>query len=90
MRRYLELGARVTVNTDNTMMSGVTLTGEFASCAQLLGWDFGTLCTVSLNAFDAAFLPHAERLALRATAARDMAQLATEVPPMFLAEEHGS
>lgn len=87
MRRYLEIGARVTVNTDNTMMSGVTLTEEFTSCAQSLGWDFATLCTVSLNAFDAAFLPYAERMVLRAKAAREMAQLATDVPPMFLAAE---
>lgn len=87
MRRYLQLGARVTVNTDNTMMSGVTLTEEFTSCAQHLGWDFDTLCTVALNAFDAAFLPYAERTTLRAKASREMAQLKVDMPPMYLADE---
>jgi adenosine deaminase len=84
MRRYLELGAMVTINTDNTMMSGVTLTEEYAYCAQYLGWDFSTLSRVSLNAFDAAFLPYAARVALRDAAAREMAQLAVNVPPMYV------
>lgn len=87
MQRYLSLGAMVTINTDNTMMSGVTLTEEYSSCAQQLGWDFDTLARVSLNAFDAAFLPYAERVALREAAAREIAQLASAVPPMYLTGE---
>jgi len=87
IERYRQLGALVTVNTDNTMMSGVTLTEEFVACADHLGWDFPTLGAVALNAFEAAFLPYAERMALRAAAARELAQLAGDVPPLYLPPE---
>ena len=87
MQRYLALGALVTINTDNTMMSGVTLTEEYSACAQHLGWDFSTLAQVSLNAFDAAFLPYTARVALRERAAREIAQLGAAVPPMYLGAE---
>jgi len=69
LARYLALGAVVTINTDNTLMSGVTLTDEYLRCVQHLGFDWPALRTVALNAFDAAFLPHAERQRLRAEAA---------------------
>lgn len=84
IERYRRLGALVTVNTDNTMMSGVTLTEEFVSCAEHLGWSFDTLREVALNGFEAAFAPHALRLSLRAAAEREFAQLSADVPPVFL------
>lgn len=84
IERYRRLGALVTVNTDNTMMSGVTLTDEFVACAEHLHWDFTVLGQVALNAFEAAFLPYAERMALRAAAEREIAQLAGDVPAVFL------
>lgn len=90
IERYRKLGALVTVNTDNTMMSGVTLTDEFVSCAQHLQWDFATLRDVALNAFEAAFLPYAQRMALREAADREFAQLAADVPPLYLPTEEAA
>jgi len=84
IERYRQLGALVTVNTDNTMMSGVTLTEEFVSCAEHLGWSFDTLRDVALNGFEAAFAPYALRQALRAAAEREFAQLSADVPSLFL------
>jgi adenosine deaminase len=69
LARYLALGAVVTLNTDNTLMSGVTLTDEYVRCVQHLGFTWEMLRTVALHAFDAAFLPHADRQRLRAEAA---------------------
>jgi adenosine deaminase len=85
MQRYLEIGAVVTVNTDNTMMSGVTLTDEYLSCARHLGWDLRTLAQLSLNAFDASFLSWPERRALRDAAAHDIAELLAMVEQMGVA-----
>ncbi|WP_409895763.1 adenosine deaminase [Gemmatimonas sp.] len=82
MKRYAELGALVTINTDNTMMSGVTLTTEYVSCAQHLGLPLSTLGTLALNAFDAAFLPYAPRVALRDAAAQEIAQLLRDAPAL--------
>ena len=82
MVRYAELGALVTINTDNTMMSGVTLTDEYVSCAEHLGWTLSMLGTMSLNAFDASFLAYTERTALRDGAAREIAQLLKDAPAL--------
>jgi len=90
IERYRQLGALVTVNTDNTMMSGVSLTDEFVACAEHLGWDFATLSAVALNGFEAAFLPYAARMALREAAARELALLGGDVPPVYLPAEEAA
>lgn len=74
LRAQREAGVVVTLNTDNRLMSGVTLTEEYARSAEHLGFDLRTLADISLAAFDAAFLPWPERLALRTVAARDIAE----------------
>jgi adenosine deaminase len=61
-------------------MSGVSLTDEYLRCAEHLGFDFATLGALALNAFDAAFLPLAQRQALRAEAAAAIARLAAGLP----------
>jgi len=71
-------GVIVTLNTDNRLMSDVTLTEEYARCAEWLGFDLATLVEISLAAFEASFLPWPERRALRDGAARDMALLLGE------------
>lgn len=38
--RLFTLGFRVTVNTDNRLMSGISLTGEFDRCCQAFGWSW--------------------------------------------------
>jgi adenosine deaminase len=76
LARYHQLGAVVTLNTDNRLMSGVSLTDEYLRCAEQLGFDFATLGALALNAFDAAFLPLAQRQALRTAAAAEIARLA--------------
>ncbi len=80
MARYVRLGAVVTINTDNRLMSGVSLTDEYVKCATQLGYDLPMLGTLALAAFDAAFLPHAVRRGLRDAAARDIAQLLADAP----------
>jgi adenosine deaminase len=59
-----QLGFKVTVNTDNRLMSGVTLTDEFELLVDTFGYDLGDLLELTLNAVDAAFLPLEDREAL--------------------------
>ncbi len=80
LARYVRLGAVVTINTDNRLMSGVSLTDEYMRCATHLGYDLHLLGQLSLAAFDAAFLPLTLRRALRETAARDIAHLLSTAP----------
>jgi adenosine deaminase len=55
---------RVTVNTDNRLMSGVTLSAELATLAEAFGYGWRDLEWLTLNAMKSAFAPFDERLAI--------------------------
>jgi adenosine deaminase len=55
---------RVTVNTDNRLMSGVTLSSEFERCCEAFGWGWSDLEWLTINAMKSAFWPFDDRLAL--------------------------
>ena len=55
---------RVTVNTDNRLMSDVTLSSEFAALDAAFGLGLDEIEWLTLNAMKSAFLPFDERLAL--------------------------
>ncbi len=59
-----DLRFRVTVNTDNRLMSGTSMTDEMWSLVQAFGHDASTLRWFTINAMKSAFLPFDERLAL--------------------------
>ncbi|QHC67276.1 adenosine deaminase [Rathayibacter sp. VKM Ac-2759] len=56
-----QLGFRVTVNTDNRLMSGTSLSRELALLSDAFGYDLDDLEVFQLNAAHAAFLPLDER-----------------------------
>ena len=82
LARYVSLGALVTINTDNTLVSGVSLTDEYVQCAQDLGYELPQLASLALASFDAAFLPYRQKRALREAAGREIAQLLANAPAM--------
>ncbi len=53
---------RVTVNTDNRLMSGVTLSSELSALVDAFGYDWSDLRWLTINAMKSAFLPFDERL----------------------------
>ncbi len=55
---------RVTVNTDNRLMSGVSLASEFATLVDVHGYGWADIRWLTLNAMKSAFLPFDERLDL--------------------------
>jgi adenosine deaminase len=55
---------RVTVNTDNRLMSGVTLSSEFAALDEAFGIGLGEMEWLTINALKSAFAPFDERLRL--------------------------
>lgn len=70
-----QLGFRVTVNTDNRLMSRTTLSRELALIQAAFGYELDDLENFQLNAVEAAFLPLEEReeLAARIVAGFDAA-----------------
>ena len=57
-----ELLFRVTVNTDNRLMSGITLSSEFHALAEAFGYGWGDIEWLTINAMKSAFAPFDERL----------------------------
>jgi adenosine deaminase len=64
LRLLRQLQFRVTVNTDNRLMSQVTLTDEFAVLVREFGYDWSDLQWFTVNAMKSAFAPFDERLQL--------------------------
>src|SRR5687768_15037854 len=55
---------RVTVNTDNRLMSGVSMSSEFAALDEAFGIGLGEMEWLTINALKSAFAPFDERLRL--------------------------
>jgi adenosine deaminase len=58
------LGFRITVNTDNRLMSNVSMTSEMASLNRAFGWGLDDFRWLTINAMKSAFLQFDERLGL--------------------------
>ena len=71
LRDYYDRGLKVTLCTDNRLMSGVNLTDEYEHAANDLGFTFAELADIALNGFTSAFVDAStrERLFREATAA---------------------
>jgi adenosine deaminase len=78
LRTYFDHGMNVTLNTDNRLMSGTTLTDEYLYAAKHLDFTFDELCTLSLNGFESAFLPWEKRIVLLEQVSRELQSLADE------------
>jgi adenosine deaminase len=55
---------RVTVNTDNRLMSRTSMTGEMAALVDAFGYSLADLRWFTINAMKSSFLPFDERLAI--------------------------
>jgi len=57
-----QLSFRVTVNTDNRLMSGVCLSSEFAALSDAFGYGWSDVEWLTINAMKSAFAPFDQRL----------------------------
>lgn len=64
IRSYFDQGLVVTLNTDNRLVSGTTLTDEYWKAHRHLGFTWPELQQVAHMGFQSAFLPQAEKVAL--------------------------
>ena len=62
IRLLRQLSFRVTVNTDNRLMSGVTLSSEFYRLAEVFGYGLRDMEWLTINAMKSAFAHFDERL----------------------------
>src|SRR3954470_16424868 len=78
---------RVTVNTDNRLMSGVSMSSEFAELTRTFGFGLDEMEWLTLNAMKSAFAPFDQRLRLingtiKPGYARLMADALAEAPTL--------
>jgi adenosine deaminase len=59
-----DLRFRVTLNTDNRLMSSTSMSKEMAGCVAAFGWGWDRLERLSVDAMKSAFLPFEERVDL--------------------------
>jgi adenosine deaminase len=64
IKQFLQQQLRVTVNTDNRLMSGITLSEEFRRLSAAFGIGLDDVEKLTINAMKSSFLPFPERLNL--------------------------
>ncbi|MCD4829722.1 MAG: adenosine deaminase [Candidatus Cloacimonetes bacterium] len=74
-RFYFDYGLRVTLNTDNRLISGTTLTDEYSLAVNVLGLSYPDLKGIIINGFKSSFAPYAEKVKLLNRALAEMEQL---------------
>ncbi|MDP8202558.1 MAG: adenosine deaminase [Candidatus Tenebribacter burtonii] len=75
---YLDYGLRVTLNTDNRLISDTTLTDEYMLAINELGLDYTDIKNIIINGFKSAFIPYRERVVLLNKALAEMGKLEEE------------
>lgn len=70
---FVDYGLRVTINTDNRLMSDTTVTKELYLCHQHYGWSLKMIKEVIIAGFKSAFMPHREKVDLLAEISRELA-----------------
>ena len=64
LARLAKLRFRVTINTDNRLMSATSMSREMYQMVKECDWTFQDLQRVTINALKSAFIPFEERLAI--------------------------
>jgi adenosine deaminase len=72
---YVDYGLRVTLNTDNRLISNTTLTDEYMIAIEELGMDYAEIKNIVINGFKSSFLPYREKVRLLNTALKEMEEL---------------
>ena len=75
LKFYFDFGLRVTVSTDNRLITDTTCTRELLLAHQELGFTLDDLCTLTVQGFKSAFLPFREKADVLAQVNREIAEV---------------
>jgi adenosine deaminase len=70
---YVDYGLRITINTDNRLMSDTTVSKELHLCHRHFGWPLETIKDIIISGFKSAFMPYREKADLVAEITRELA-----------------
>ena len=71
---YVDYGLRVTINTDNRLMSGTTVSEELYLCHKHYGWSLQTIKEIVIAGWKSAFMPYREKCDMVAEVSRELSQ----------------
>jgi len=74
LKLYFDLGLRVTINTDNRLVTDTTVSRELWLCHTQLGMSFRDIKTMIMAGFKSAFLPFHERQIFLRKVGEELAQ----------------
>lgn len=72
---YVDYGLRVTINTDNRLITDTTVSKELWLCHKHYGWPLSTLKEIIISGFKSAFMPYREKADLLAEISAELAQI---------------
>jgi adenosine deaminase len=75
LRDYFDCGLRVTVNTDNRLVSDTSITRELQICVEKLGFDAEGVRELIIDGFKSAFIPYHKKRRLLRDAVRELDEL---------------
>ncbi|HVV84303.1 MAG TPA: adenosine deaminase [Kofleriaceae bacterium] len=78
---YVDYGLRVTINTDNRLITGTTVSRELHLCHQHYGWPLATIKEIIISGFKSAFMPYREKADLLAEVSAELATFQVAAPP---------
>jgi adenosine deaminase len=81
LKFYFDFGLRVTLNTDNRLITDTTVTKELRLAHDELGFTLPDLCTLLVQGFKSAFLPFREKQDLLRAVNAEIAQVLARHAP---------
>lgn len=75
LRLYYDEGLVVTLNTDNRLMSGTTVTEEYWRAHKYLDFTWDELCEIAVMGFQSAFLPYQDKVQLVEAVREEIARI---------------
>lgn len=75
---YLSYGLRVSLHTDNRLVTDTTMTDEYWSCVQAFDLNIGDLRKLMINGFKSSFMPYRKKRTVTARACAEFDQLVAE------------
>lgn len=60
-KKLLDMGVKVTINTDNMILSDINLDKEYDHCLNDMGFVYNDLITMNINSVNASFMPEEKK-----------------------------
>ncbi len=69
---YVDYGIRVTINTDNRLITDTTVSKELLLCHKHYGWSLDQIKEIVIAGFKSAFMPHREKVDMLRRVTREL------------------